>query len=155
MAQNKIKLRTQKRDGEPFQYDRINQICFDKFQEQAKAGNYEVIFARKLPDKSQNQLGAIFGLVIKQTLEIFSDRGYDTSYLLKTDKPTGIEVSPALLKEYLYAVCPIFRDGLRITLSKADVAEANKFFDNIRNFIASQWSIPIDDPNKNWKTKGK
>jgi len=146
---NKIKLRIQKLADKPFQFDQINQKCFDKFQDQAKAGNYEVTYARKLPDKSQKQLGVVFGLIIGQTLIAFGNLGNDTSYIIKSNRPSGIEVSPELLKEYLYAVCPIFdEDGSRVTLSKMDVAQANKFIKDARNYISAEWSIFIPEPKK-------
>lgn len=156
MAKNSIEFYVQKLDGEPFKMGRYDQSLYDLFQEQAPAGRYKVTYARKLPDKSQKQLGVVFGLVIGKTLAAFENLGYDTSYLLKLDKPTGTEVTVELLKEYLYAVCPIFDEqGKRVTLSKMDVAQATKFINDIRNFISSQWEIYIDDPDKDWGKENK
>lgn len=151
MAKSNLDFYVQKLPDEPFAPDRYNQSLYDLFQAQAPAGRYKVTYARKLPDKSQKQLGAIFGLVVSQTLSTFDDLGYDTSYLIKSSKPSGVPISGDLLKEYLYAVAPIFRDGKRITLSKMDVAEANKFIEMIRNYISAEWGIYIPEPDKNYR----
>ena len=104
------------------------------------------------PSKTQKQLGAFWGLAMSIAVAELDDRGYDTSFLLNTPKPTGIAITKALLCEYLYNVCPIFdEDGKRITLSKADTQQAAKFFDDSRNFMASQWSITIPEPSPLWR----
>jgi len=105
--------------------------------------------------KSWEQVKCHFGLVVTTILREFSDRGWDTSCLLNMPKPTGIEVSVGLLQEFLYAACPVYNEaGERVTLSKMTLIEASKFFDDIRNYCASQWSIYIPEPDKNWKDKG-
>ncbi len=107
---------------------------------------------RDTKPKTHAQAKTIFGLAIAQIVAEFNDRGWDSSMLLNMPKPTGVEVSKGLLKEFLYAVCPIYDDNDKfITLSKADTRQAAKFFDDIRNFSASQWSIYIAEPNPNWK----
>ena len=105
--------------------------------------------------KTQQQLGAFFGLAIKTIKMEFDDRGIDTSYLLpQAEVPTGIPVSEGLLKEYLYAVCAVFDDdGKRLTLSGMSTKTAAEFFDNVQNFAASNWSICIPEPSPDWKTK--
>ncbi len=110
-------------------------------------------------DKSQNQLGAIWGLMMAQAVDELDSRGYDTSFILNIPKPTGIAIDKNALCLYFYNVCPIFRDAYkegiwhgqsRITLSKADTKEAAKFFDDVRNFLASQWHIVVPEPDPNW-----
>jgi len=109
---------------------------------------------RDTKPKTYAQVKTIFGLAIAQIVAEFSDRGWDSSMLLNLNKPTGISVSQGLLKEFLYAVCPIYDENDKlITLSKADTRQAAKFFDEIRNYAASQWSIYIAEPNPNWKDK--
>jgi hypothetical protein len=105
-------------------------------------------------NKTYQQVKAFWGMVITMTLAEFDDRGWDTSYLLNMDKPTGIAISKDLLKEYFYAVCPVFdENGKRITLSKMTIEQAMKQFEMVRNFAASQWSIYIPDPDPNWREK--
>lgn len=102
--------------------------------------------------KSWEQVKTHFGLAVTTILRDFSDRGWDTSCLLNMPKPTGIEVSVGLLQEFLYAVCPIHNDtGERVTLSKMTTVQASQFFEDIRNYAASQWSIYIPDPDPNYK----
>ena len=117
----------------------------------SKDGRYAVECKRTRKDKSQEQLGAIFGLAIAMIIAEFNDLGMDTSYLIKTDKPTGIGVTSDFLKEYFYAVCPVFDDdGKRVTLSRMSTAQAASFFDAIRNYASSQWGIVIPDPDRNY-----
>lgn len=107
---------------------------------------------RDTKPKTHAQVKTIFGLAIAQIAADFNDRGWDTSMLLNMTKPTGVPVSAGLLKEFLYAVCPIYDENDKlITLSKTDTRQAAKFFDEIRNYAASQWSIYIPEPNPNWK----
>ena len=103
-------------------------------------------------DKTQNQLGAIWGLMLTQAELILDERGYDSSFLYNLDTPTGVRISKDTLCTFFYNICPIYNEkGEYITLSKADTKEAAKFFDDVRNFMASQWSIILEDPNKEWK----
>lgn len=104
------------------------------------------------PKKTHKQVKAIFGLCLTMIIQTFSDNGWDSSILLKLPTPTGNAVSKNLLKEYLYAVCPINDDeGNKITLSAATIEQAGKFIDEIRNFAASQWGIAIPEPDINWR----
>jgi len=108
------------------------------------------------PGKTHQQVKAIFGLALKSIKQEFDDRGWDTSILLRSEMPTGIAVTPTLLKEYLYAVCPIFNDsGDAITLSHkdCDTAKTAKFFSDIQAWVSTQWCILIPDPDPSWKTK--
>lgn len=111
------------------------------------------ISVRREP-KTQQQLGAFWSMVIARVIDEFESLGFDTSYLLRLPEPTGVAISPELLKEYLYAVCPQFDDnGKRVGLSKMNTLQAAKFFDDTRNFISSQWGIWIPEPDKNWRNK--
>jgi len=107
-------------------------------------------------DKTNSQLGAIFGLMLATAISILDDRGYDTSFIYNTLRPTGVGIDKNLLKDYCYNVCPIYNEsGERITLSRANTKEAAKFFDDVRNFMATQWSIIIPEPDPNWRTNGQ
>lgn len=106
--------------------------------------------------KSQKQLGAWWGLFSKIVIAEFDDRGWDTSYIFRLDKPTGIGISKDLLKEFMYAMCPTYDDnGNRITMRKMNTLQMAGFFDDCRNFAASQWSIYVPEPDPNWKNKIK
>ena len=104
--------------------------------------------------KSQKQLGAIFGLMMARAKCELDDRGMDTSFIFKLDNPTGIDICIEDLKQYFYTTCPIYNEeGIRITLSKSNTKEAARFFDNVVSYMASQWSIVIPNPDKDWKEK--
>ena len=105
--------------------------------------------------RSQKQLGAWFGLFSKVVLAEFEDRGIDSGYLFGLNKPTGIAVSKGLLKDYMYAVCPCYNDdGKRITMSEPmNTIQMAQFFDDCRNWAATQWFIYVPDPDPHWYEK--
>jgi len=121
--------------------------------ENGRDGRYEVEAKRSRKDKSQDQLGAIFGLALNTIKAEFDDRGWDTSYLLKIDLPTGNEITIDFLKEYFYATCGVYNEKGLVRLSKSNTKQAAQFFENIRNFASSQWGIYIPEPNPNWRNK--
>lgn len=106
--------------------------------------------------KSKKQLGAIFGLMLKNACIQLYDLGLDTSYIFHLPKPTGVKIDEDLLKDYLYSTCPIFdSEGNRIGLSSSDTAQASKFFDDSRNWLSSQFGIYIEDPNPLYQQEKK
>ena len=126
-----------------------------KFWDRIKDGaEIESVITVKRGDKSQAQLGAIWGLMLAQAVIELEDRGYDTSFLYNLELPTGIGIKSEDLCRFFYNVCPIYNDeGKYITLSKTNTAEAAKFFDDVRNYMASQWSVIVPEPDPNWKDK--
>jgi hypothetical protein len=109
---------------------------------------------KESPNKSHKQIKTIFGLVVATVKQQCDEHGWDSSTLLKTSKPTGVPASEGLIKEYLYATCPIFDDdGQRITLSspKCTMAKAAKFITEAMAIAASELSIYIPDPNPAWR----
>ena len=109
---------------------------------------------RDTKSKTHQQIKTIWGLALATVKAEFDDRGWDTSVLYNLDKPTGIGVTANMLKEFFYGVIPMYNgDGQRITLSHKDCSTiiAAKFFEDMRNFSASQFSIYIPDPNPNWQ----
>jgi len=155
MAKSNIKLRTQKRKSRPFEYDRFNQSVFDKFQEQAPDGNYEVTYKRKLPDKTHSQTKTVFGLLINKAITQASDNGVDTKkflkFLLEDTIGSGVELDDKFLYAVLLKVCPIYdEDHKNKSLSGMDIEEASRFFKNCQAVLATT-GIDIPDPNKNWK----
>ncbi len=107
------------------------------------------------PLRTQQQIKCHFGLLISTVIAKANDEGIDTSTFLKMlvqeDLPTGIGLTKDFLNELFYLICPIFdEDGHRTTLSKMDVEQASKWFDECRNLLASR-GIYVSDPDKNWK----
>ena len=126
--------------------------CWDKIPEGA-AFKSSLVVPRD--DKTYQQVKAQWGMVIGMTIEELDSRGYDTSFIYNLPKPTGIAIKPRQLQDYLYVVCPTYaEDGRELTLSKMDIQQASQFFSECRDYLASQWSIVIPDPDPNWRNQG-
>jgi hypothetical protein len=103
--------------------------------------------------RTNKQLATIFGLLLARVKQFFDDSGWDTSYIFRIDNPTGVGVSVEQLKDYFYALYPMASDnGKRHTLSTASTEQAAKFFEDVRNHVAS-WGIQVPDPDPNWRQK--
>lgn len=149
----KLKLYAQK-IGDDFKFDRVK---FNEFIGQISNGCYAIEIKRAVKSKSQEQLGAHFGLMIQEAIAKANDDGMDTSTflkeLVKDDIPSGVGLTKDFLKEIFYALCPIYDDeGRRVTLSKASTLQASKHFNDCRNLLAGH-GIFIDEPNPRWKEK--
>ena len=149
-----MKLYAQKVDGKPLQYDRQ---MLKKHIADLPPGCYELEIKKAKKDKSSNQLGAHFGLMISRTIELANDMGLDTSSFLKEmvrdDLPNGIGLTKNFLKEIFYCLCPMYsEDGKRITLSRASTVQASKHLEDCRNLLAGH-GIYIPEPNPDYKTK--
>lgn len=108
---------------------------------------------REKRPRSNKQLAIIFGLLLARVKQFFGDSGWDTSYIFRIDRPTGVDVSIEQLKDYFYALYPMVDDeGKRHTLSSASTEQAAKFFDDIRNHVAT-WGIQVPDPDPEWRAK--
>ena len=156
MAKTTIKLYAQKFEDKPLKIDRKD--LYDGFATQLPAGCYEITIKRSVKSKTQKQLGAHFGLMISQAIEQANDMGLDTSGFLKemvkSDLPSGIGLTTDFLKEIFYAICPMYRDGKRITLSKASTIEASKHFEDCRNLLAAH-GIYVDEPRADYRETPK
>jgi hypothetical protein len=110
----------------------------------------ETLEKQTLP-KTYQQCKTHFGLALAMIVESFNDNGWDCSMLMNLPNPTGVGINKDMLQVFFYALFPVFNEGRQTTLSKMSTAEASKFFDQIRNFAASQWQIAIPEPRKDWK----
>lgn len=146
---------TKQADG--IMYPAIQDELFRRYVASMKDGTLvRVAITKSEAQKTYQQIKAIWGLAIAQILDAFEDRGWDASIIYGDNIPTGTKVSKGTLLEFLYQRCPIEDDeGNRIRLSnkQCSIERATKFFDDIRNFAASQWSITVPDPDPNWKSK--
>ena len=114
------------------------------------------ILKKTTKDKTWKQCKTIFGLAFNMIVEVFEDRGWDSSIIYNTDIPTGVPVNADMLLGFFYSLFPTYRDDKRITLSyPMTSAEAATFYENISNYVASQWSIVIPEPDPNWREKGE
>jgi len=123
-------------------------------EKQPEGARFKETLTRVRSPKTHQQVKTIFGHCIMYLITEFIERGWDTSYLLKLDKPTGVPPSKTLFKEYFYGVCPMEDDeGEQITLSDAGKEQVVEFIDNIMNHSSSIWGIYIPEPDPNWKEK--
>jgi hypothetical protein len=105
--------------------------------------------------KTQKQLAAYFGLLIARTIEQVNDQGIDTSgflkLLLQGDLPTGVPLTKNMLYDLLLNLCPVYdEEGRKLSLSKMNIAEAAKFFEQCYNFLSSR-GFEIPNPDPNWR----
>lgn len=104
--------------------------------------------------KTNRQLGAYWGLGMSVAEAEFDRRGFDTSYILRIDKPTGNKITKERLYEFLLDACPIYdENGNRITLSKTNTIQMAQFYDACRNYLASQYNVQIPEIDPNWRKK--
>lgn len=153
MAGGQIKLNGVKRGGELKLHPAMDEAKRRWIASLKDETPIEITLSKITNHKSTKQLGAYFGLMLTQAVIWLEDNGYDTSFILRVDKPTGIAITKDALKDYLYSVCPIYRNGEPITLSKANMEETAKHYDDCRNFMASQWGLVIPETNPNWKAE--
>lgn len=146
----------QKIEGAPL---RLSSQDYDQYREfalQCSPGCYEITIKKSVKSKTQKQLGAHFGLMIATAIEQANDMGLDTSSFLKEmckqDLPSGIGLTADFLKEIFYCLCPMYRNGKRITLSKASTLEASKHLEDCMKLLAAH-GIYVDPPNPNWRNK--
>ena len=120
-------------------------------------GCLEVIVRRAKKDKTDRQLGNIFGNMIKKVVDYCNAESTitDTSEFLdlifnRPDLPTGVPVTTDFVKNCLYAACPILDEHDRpITLSGMNTEQANKFFTEAAHLLSSRITY-IPDPDPNW-----
>ena len=87
-------------------------------------------------------------------VQVFDDRGWDSSYLFRLSKPTGVPCNLTMFQQFFYAQYPTSdENGKIITMSDFTTEDESVFFEAIRNHAASQWSIVIPDPDPKWKEK--
>jgi hypothetical protein len=154
MAKTKIKFTISKQKNRPLDFDNVP--SFLEFDNQLPEDDYVVEIRRAYKSKTSSQLGAHFGLMIASAIAQANDSGMDTSSFLKemvkSDLPSGIGLTTDFLKEIFYCLCPIYRAGKRITLSKASTLEASKHFEDCRTLLAAH-GIYVPEPDKSWRTE--
>lgn len=116
--------------------------------------NVVEILKKEVKQRTYEQLKAHFGLALQTIVDIFDERGWDSSFIYNMEKPTGVPINKAMLQQYFYALYPTYNNKNElITLSHEDFTTVKEMelFDAIRNHAASQWSIYIPDPDPNWR----
>lgn len=92
--------------------------------------------------KSQQQLGAIFGLIIETVKRSLDDRGWD----ICGSPWTREQIRACLYHQYHV------KFNTAKTLSKMEMAEVSEFIDSCYQWCAgSPWFIPIPLADPNWR----
>ena len=129
---------------------KLYESCLASFKDNTRVS---VKVERLRKPKTNQQVKTHWGLCVGMVKTVFDDRGYDTSMFLNLEIPTGVSVPKRMITEILYAaVGPRDDEGEIITISnkKMTSEKMSKFFEESRNWIASQWHIHIPEPNPNW-----
>ena len=155
MAKSSTTHFAQKREGEPFEYEKPDEL--DAFWDQAPPGRYVCVVKRERAPKSQLQLGYIFPGMIAKIKEEGNEKRQDgvdglLKYLLDPTIPKNQPLTDDFIKAVLYAIAPTFNDkGRMVTLSSMNTLEATNFIKQVQNLMAGYVHLP--DPNKNWRNK--
>ena len=130
-----------------------------EFKDKIKEGSIvEEELTVKHLDKTKEQLGNIFGNMIRKVVDYCDDEDHivDTSEFLdllfnQRDIPTGVPVTSDFVKNCLYMACPTLNKKDRpITLRGMDIPQANKFFKDSADLLSSR-IVYIPDPDPNWR----
>lgn len=93
--------------------------------------------------KSLNQVKAHFGLVIMMIRQTMIDYGWAIC---------GVAPNKNMIHDILKKACGgVGECGENLGLSEMTIEQAAKFFENCRDWAASELKIVIPDPNPNWK----
>lgn len=113
-------------------------------------------FKRHYPDRSNQQVSMLWGLLANSIVKEWKDRGWDLKQFLPGAKhiPDHIELDKNVVMTLLYSCCcERDEDGEKITISVMDSKQASTFFERCRNFIAQEpWCVVVPDPNVFWRS---
>ncbi len=97
--------------------------------------------------KSNQQVKTHFGLAVAMIRQAMIDKGWSIC---------GIAPNKQMIHEILLKSCGgVGELGQSKRLSEMTTTEAAQFFENIRDWAATQLGIVIPDPNPNWRIAGK
>ena len=135
-----IRLTMKNRDGK-LAFDVQNKVKFYNLSARLPDGDYTIEITKATTPKTVNQVKYTFAGIIVSAIEQAEDIGLDSSEfiaeLIRKDLPSGVKIDKDLMKEILYACCPVIRKEKRITLSKMTKDEASKFIDDCCNLLSA------------------
>ena len=138
---NPIRLTMTKVADKPLTLDPIQKAKYTKETDALSAGQYIMEITQISQPKNVNQVKYTFAGIISSAIEQAEDIGLDSSEfiaeLIRKDLPSGVKIDKDLMKEILYACCPVIRKEKRITLSKMTKDEASKFIDDCCNLLSA------------------
>lgn len=95
--------------------------------------------------KTSNQVRAHFGLAVAMIRDRMIELGWTIC---------GVAPNKEMIHEILTKTCGgVGELGSSVRLSAMTTDQAMKFFENIRDWAATQLHLYIPDPDKNWRTK--
>ena len=101
--------------------------------------------SRSGPQKTSNQVRAHWGLAVTMIRERMIELGWSVC---------GVAPNKEMIHEILMKACGGVGDlGANLRLSEMTIDQAMKFFENIRDWAATQLHPVIPDPDKNWRSK--
>jgi len=102
-------------------------------------------FNRVGKSKSHQQVKTHFGLAVAMIRDAMIDKGWSIC---------GVAPNKQMIHEILLKSCGgVGELGQSKRLSEMTTTEACQFFENIRDWSATQLGINIPDPDPNWKNK--
>ena len=143
-------------DSHRLKFSEVMRGLWKSFLQSCKPGQALSLEIKRLrPNKSHQQVKMIWGLLIESIKRELDDRGIDLGTLIPAARvPHGIPCPREVIMSILYATCNDVGDqGERKTLSKMDIAEAGRFFEKCRNYVAGAFELDIPDPDPRWQQK--
>ena len=96
-------------------------------------------------NKSHKQVKTHFGLSVAMIREAMIDKGWAIC---------GVAPNKTMIHEILLKCCGgVGELGAMKRFSEMTTVEASRFFENVRDWAASELHIVIPDPDKQWKDK--
>ena len=102
-----------------------------------------VRLSRRGPMKTNKQLGAYFGLAIARIREAMIDKGWTIC---------GVAPNIQMIHEILSMSCGgVGPMGETLRVSQMTIDQMMQFFENVRDWAATQLNVYIPDPDPNWR----
>lgn len=100
---------------------------------------------RKGPAKTTKQAGAHFGLAVAMIRERMIEMGWAVC---------GVAPNKEMVHEILLRACGgVGEMGESLRFSQMTIDQASKFFENVRDWAASELNLVIPDPDPEWKKR--
>lgn len=122
----------------------LQKNLMERFLSSLKSGTrLRLTLKREGDSKSASQVRAHFGLVVQMVRERLIEMGVDVC---------GVKPNATMVHDILKMACGgVGDDGETLGLSEMTVGQAAAFFENCRTWAATQLSLDIPEPDKNWR----
>ena len=126
-----------------------NDELYGRWLNESEGKSVKVRLSRIGPLKTQKQLGAYFGLAVARIRESMIDKGWSIC---------GVAPNKEMIHEILLRTCGGVGDHgevIRLSDPEMTIERMIKFFENVRDWAATQLHLVIPDPDPNWRHHGK